>query len=136
MRVEQGILRIKTEKSVQVMDITELVQDALREMNAGDGILHIFLPHTTVGITINEAEPGLLEDIQNLLEKLAPELGGYQHNRVDNNAHAHLRNVLTSSFVVIPVSQGSLYLGTWQRILLLESDGPHQRELVLTYIGL
>ncbi len=136
MRVERGVVSVRTRRKTDVLDITELIRTALREMNTSEGILHIYVPHTTVGIVINEAESGLLHDIESLLEKLVPELEAYEHNRVDSNAHAHLRNVLTSSFVTVPISSGDLVLGTWQRILLVEGDGPRERTLLLTYVGL
>ncbi len=132
----QRAIQVESRKRIDILDVTEFVREALREISAGDGIVNLFLPHTTAAITLNEAEPGLLDDIENLLDRLAPELSDYNHNRIDNNAHAHLRNVLVGSSVTIPVSGGNLLLGTWQRILLLEGDGPRTRTIVLTYIGL
>ena len=136
MRVVQRAIKVETRKRIDILDVTEFIRELLREIAASDGIVNLFVPHTTAAITLNEAEPGLLDDIEDLLERLAPELSDYNHNRIDNNAHAHLRNVVVGSSVTIPVSGGNLLLGTWQRILFLEGDGPRTRTIVVTYIGL
>ena len=136
MRVERKVIKVTSRKRTDILDITEFVREFVREISAIRGIVHIFVPHTTVGLVINEWEEGLLKDIEDLLERLAPELGGYEHNRIDNNAHAHLRNILTSSSVTIPAEQQTLVMGTWQRVLLLEGDGPRERMIILTYVGL
>ena len=136
MRVERKVVRVETRKRIEILDVTEFAREFVREISALKGLLHVFLPHTTAGLVINEKEEGLLRDIEDLLERLAPELGNYEHNRIDNNAHAHLRNILTSSSLTIPVENQALLMGTWQRILLIEGDGPRERMLILTYVGL
>ena len=84
----------------------------------------IFTKHTTTGIIINENEAGLKSDILTLLNELIPKGKGYLHDRIDNNAHAHLRAVVLGSSVTIPIKRGALALGTWQSILFVECDGP------------
>ncbi|NPA86498.1 MAG: YjbQ family protein [Candidatus Diapherotrites archaeon] len=134
--VKRKVLTVSTRKRVDVLDITESARLFVEEIGAEAGLLNVFVPHTTAGVILNEAEAGLLEDLKELLERLVPELHPYAHNKIDNNAHAHLRTILLGSSVVIPVEAGRLSLGTWQRILLIESDGPRSRHVILTYVGL
>jgi secondary thiamine-phosphate synthase enzyme len=84
---------------------------------------------------INENESGLVSDIMQLLEKLVPAHAGYLHDRIDNNADAHLKATLLGSSETIPVVNGELLLGTWQSIFLAEFDGPRAREINVTVIG-
>lgn len=113
------------------MDITPSVQEALRESKVINGICLVYTLHTTTGLTVNEADPALIKDILNLLERVAPQGAGYLHDRSDGNAHAHLRAALLGSSVVIPVEQKRLVLGTWQRILFFELDGPRRRKIYI-----
>ncbi|MFB6154186.1 MAG: secondary thiamine-phosphate synthase enzyme YjbQ [Halodesulfurarchaeum sp.] len=117
---------IQTESSRDVIEITEVVQDALPG-TASDGRCTVFVPHTTAGVIVNEAESRLLADIESVLEDLIPDGGEYRHDRIDDNAAAHLRTSLLGSDVTVPVSSGDLDLGRWQSILFVEGDGPRQR---------
>ncbi|MEB3860912.1 MAG: secondary thiamine-phosphate synthase enzyme YjbQ [Desulfurococcales archaeon] len=134
-RVESTSIRVSTSSRFQLVDITARIQEWLATINAGDGILLVYSPHTTAGVIVNEAEPGLMEDILDLLREITRPGGGWRHNRIDDNAHAHLAQVLVGDSRVIPVARGSLALGTWQRVMLLEMDGPRSRRLNLVYIG-
>jgi len=125
------MIEIDSGKPVEVMDITPSVQEALRESKVINGICLVYTLHTTTGLTVNEADPALIKDILNLLERLAPQGAGYLHDRSDDNAHAHLRGALLGSSVVIPVEQKRLALGTWQRILFFELDGPRRRKVYI-----
>ncbi len=97
-------LSVKTTTDVEVIDITEMIRNWIRSEGFLDGILTISSVHTTAGVTINEGENRLMEDIGMHLSKLVPEGAGYQHDKVDNNAHAHIAATLISSPVVM-VSQ-------------------------------
>ncbi len=123
------MVEVQTRRRVDFLDITELVRDFTVEKEHS-GIVNVFVPHTTCGIILTEYERNLLEDLENLLEKIAPELHPYKHS--DGNAHAHLRTALLGSEVTVPVVNGELLLGTWQRIVLIESDGPRTRKLIIT----
>jgi secondary thiamine-phosphate synthase enzyme len=125
------MIEIDSGKPVEVMDITPSVQEALRESKVIDGICLVYTLHTTTGLTVNEADPALIKDILNLLERVAPQGAGYLHDRSDGNAHAHLRAALLGSSVVIPVEQKRLVLGSWQRILFFELDGPRRRKVYI-----
>ena len=133
--IASGEIGVETRRRFELVDVTGRVEDWLSAHGARDGVLTVFVPHTTAAILINEAEPGLMEDILSLMRELTRPGAGWMHNRIDNNAHAHLGNVLVGPSVSIPVAGGRPRLGTWQRIMLLEMDGPRRRRLVLTFIG-
>jgi secondary thiamine-phosphate synthase enzyme len=128
------MIEIDTGKPVDVVDITDHVAQALRESGIENGICLVYALHTTTGLTVNEADGALIEDILNLLERIAPRGAGYRHDRGDGNAHAHLRAILLGSSVVIPVERMRLALGTWQRILFFELDGPRRRSVFVRII--
>ncbi|VVB67710.1 Uncharacterised protein [uncultured archaeon] len=128
------MIEIDSRRPVDVMDITSSVQQALGESKVVNGICLVYTLHTTTALTINEADTALIGDILNLLERLAPQGAGYLHDRSDGNAHAHLRAALLGSSVVIPVEQNRLALGTWQRILFFELDGPRRRRVLVRVV--
>lgn len=127
-------IQIQTKGNSEVMDITGEVKGIVKRKGVDSGICVIFTRHTTTGITINENESGLKRDILTFLNELIPKRGGYAHDRIDNNAHSHLRSVVLGSSVTIPVEGGDLALGTWQSILFIECDGPRKREACVNVI--
>ncbi len=135
MSVYRAELRVKSERRVQVIDVTDRVREKVRESGVEEGIAHVYSRHTTAAVVVNEPESGLLRDIVNKLEELVPRGAGYEHDRIDNNADAHLRALLLGSSVTIPVSDGDLVLGTWQSVLFVELDGPRSRRLLVTVVG-
>jgi secondary thiamine-phosphate synthase enzyme len=135
VRVVQGMLEAKSRSRFDIVDVTGEVERWLAQIKAGNGVLVVYTPHTTAALAINEREEGLLEDIVELLKELTKPEGRWKHNLVDDNAHAHLGNVIVGGDKVIPVSDGRLALGTWQRLLLLELDGPRVRRINLVYVG-
>lgn len=118
-------IEIKTSKRIELIDVTDNAQNAV---NTDSGILIAFVTHTTAGIYINENESGLKKDVLNLLDQLVPQQS-YHHNRIDNNADSHLKAILVGNSAVIPVENGKLRLGTWQRLFFCEFDGPRRRKL-------
>ena len=129
------MMEIGTKNSVEVIDITGRVEQNLRENGTENGICLVYSLHTTTGLTINEADAAVKNDILNLLERIAPKGAGYQHDRGDGNAHAHLQSTLLGNSVIIPVENGRLVLGTWQRILFFELDGPRRRSIFIRIIA-
>lgn len=119
-------LDVRTDDAIDVVDITEEVADAVD--GAANGTCTVFVEHTTAGVCLNEAEPRLIEDIEEFVATLAPSTG-WRHNELDDNADAHLRSMLLGPSVTIPVVDGKLALGTWQSILLVEFDGPRIRSV-------
>jgi secondary thiamine-phosphate synthase enzyme len=124
------MIEIETKKAVEAIDITGAVQRLLEKSGVKEGICLVYSSHTTTGIIINEAEPNLIQDLLDLMADLVPRDKGYSHDRLDGNAHAHLRAIMLGNSAVIPVEKGALMLGTWQRILFLEMDGPRRRRIL------
>jgi secondary thiamine-phosphate synthase enzyme len=123
------MIEVESHRSVEVIDITDQVDLALRESGAEDGIMLVYSLHTTTGLVINEADSALINDLLDFLQKIAPQGAGYQHDRGDGNAHAHLRATLLGNSLMIPIEKKKLVMGTWQRILFFELDGPRKRKV-------
>lgn len=122
-------LEVSTNATVEVVEITDQVSATLPDDLTGT--CTIFIPHTTAGVTINEHESGLLADIERMLRTVVTDDEDYDHDRIDDNASAHLRSILLGSDVTVPVTDGNLDLGTWQSILLVEGDGPRRRRVTV-----
>lgn len=128
---------VVSRQHTQLIDITDAVTRACQEAraigrtgdDAGDGLVLVFCPHTTAAVLIQEAEPGLLRDLEAWLARSVPDDTSYRHDRVDDNAASHLRSVVAGASVIVPLRGGRLGLGTWQRIIFVELDGPRQREV-------
>ena len=125
------ILRIKTVAKVEAKDITDEVQKAIKGVEAQ--LLNIYTPHTTCGLVINEdADPDVMKDVIEGLERLAPKNYPYRHR--EGNADAHIKSTITGCSLSIPISEGRVMLGQWQGIFLMEFDGPRERKVYLTFI--
>lgn len=120
---------VDTEDRTQVLDVTDAVADAV---DVDDGLCAVTSRQTTAGVTVNEAEDRLMQDLEDALRDIVPRDGDYRHDAIDDNADAHIRSMLVGGSAAVPVSDGELALGTWQRILLVECDGPRHRELAVT----
>jgi secondary thiamine-phosphate synthase enzyme len=133
--IRSATLTLESEEETQFLDITDRVEKVLKELGTrGEGAVSLFTRHTTTALLINEGEAGLLEDYRTLFESLIPRGRGYRHDRIDDNAHAHLRSLLLGSGLLVPFREGKLQLGTWQRIFFVELDGPRRRVLHLQVI--
>jgi secondary thiamine-phosphate synthase enzyme len=122
---------IKTSRQNQIIDITAKVLEIVRKSAVAEEICCVYTPHTTAAITINEnADPNICEDILEALAKLIPE-GIWRHDRVDNNAAAHIKASLIGPSEAIPVKDGKLTLGAWQAVMLVELDGPRERRVIV-----
>lgn len=120
------MIEIRSRKREEIIDITDKVREFVRGKN---GLAVVYSPHTTTAVVINEAESGLLQDIIAKINELVPKGAGYLHDRIDDNADSHIKASIFGNSVVIPVEDGRLMLGTWQRILFLEFDGPRTRRV-------
>ena len=127
---------IRTRGKVEFRNITREVGRVVSESGVKSGVVNVFAPHTTTGIFVNEDESGLKRDLEVVLGKLIPERGGYEHDEVDYNAYAHLRSIVLSSSITLPVENGRVMLGTWQSIFLAEFDGPRERRVYIQVVGL
>ncbi len=116
---------IKTTRRKETIDITEQVLEAVQASGVRDGLCHVFTRHATAAIVINEnADPNIGVDLLNALDRMIPDHAGWLHDRIDNNAHAHIKASLLGPGETIPIKNGRLHLGTWQAIMFVELDGP------------
>lgn len=123
---------VATTRHEVLVDITARIQNALAESAPGlTGLVSIFIPHTTAGVTINEgADPSVARDIVEGLARLVPDEADYHH--AEGNSDAHIKTALIGSQVMVSVEQGRLRLGVWQSIYLAEFDGPRTRKVWIT----
>lgn len=119
-------ITIRTRKKDEVVDITETVESSLREINAGDGVSMVFAAHTTCAITTADLDPGTDLDLLDALRRLLPKMS-YRHPHDPAHTPDHILSSLIGPSVTVPYANGRLLLGTWQRIILVELDGPRQR---------
>ncbi len=124
-------IKVRTRSAQCLEDITDLINDAVRSSGVGEGVCHLFAPHTTAGLVINEnADPDVGRDLLEKLESLVPSDASYHH--LEGNAHAHIKSSLVGQSASAPVTAGRLALGRWQGVFLAEFNGPRERELRLT----
>jgi secondary thiamine-phosphate synthase enzyme len=116
---------LSTSVKFEVLDITSQVEAAVRESGARDGLCTVFTPHATAAVTINENDdPNVGTDFLDALARLVKEHDGWRHDRVDDNAAAHIKAAIVGPSEAIPVVGGKLALGTWQNVFFCEFDGP------------
>jgi secondary thiamine-phosphate synthase enzyme len=122
---------IKSDRQAQIFDITSRVAECVRQSAVADGICCVYTPHTTAAITINENDdPNICDDILEALAKLVP-AGVWRHDRIDNNAAAHIKASIIGPSQAIPVQDGRLQLGRWQAVMFVEFDGPRERRVIV-----
>lgn len=127
-------LRVSTASRTQFLSISRAVADLVRQKGWMDGILTIFIPHTTAGITINEnADPDVARDMEWFSDELIPCSSRFRH--AEGNSDAHIKASFYGSSVQVIVRGGQLWLGTWQGIYFCEFDGPRQRLVYLAFTG-
>lgn len=127
-------LIIKTTQKREVLDITDLVEDQLAEGNTESGVCHLFVLHTTAALTTADLDPGTDLDMLDAFEAMMPKLR-YRHPHNPAHVTDHILSAMIGTSVSIPFQRNKLLLGTWQRVVLIELDGPRQRELALTVSG-
>jgi secondary thiamine-phosphate synthase enzyme len=126
-------INVRSKTRNEFIDITEMVQDVIKEAGIKTGVCYLYVPHTTAGITINEgADPSVQRDILNALSRLIPHEMNYAHR--EGNADAHIKSTLVGSSVNVIVDDGKLLLGTWQSIFFCEFDGPRHRRIAIKFI--
>lgn len=141
-----GSLTHRTEHEIEFVDVTPRLADIVWRHGLDCGMVNVQTRHTTTGIIVNENEPLLLEDLRRTLERVAPRLGGYAHDdfrrRWPNlepgervNGHAHCQALVLPTSTAVNVADGTLCLGRWQRVFLVELDGPQSREVSVTLMG-
>jgi len=144
--VRQTTVRIETQHPTQFIDLTDEVAAFVKESRVHTGLINVQGLHTTTAVIVNEHDPLLLSDVAALLERIAPQDGFYRHDNVGlrtsncvladrPNGHSHCRALLLAPSVSVNITEGRLQLGTWQRIFLVELDGPRTRNVSVVVIG-
>jgi secondary thiamine-phosphate synthase enzyme len=132
----RATFEVRTPQPTVLVPIGRAVQAAIDGWKVQDGAVLVSVGHTTCGVTLNEPEPDVLEDLAAALERLAPWDGSYAHNRgAEENAAAHIRALLVGHQVIVRLARGRLATGTWQEVLLVECDGPRTRQVELALLG-
>ena len=128
-------LRVKTHRKREILDITERVEAFLREHFAGgSGVCQLVVLHTTAALTTADLDPGTDADMLDAFERIIPKLN-YRHPHDPEHVPDHILSALIGTSVGLLVDQGSLLLGTWQRVILVELDGPRQREIAVGFVA-
>jgi len=150
MLIKNKILKIKSQKYLEFKDISEEVITFVKESKVKNGQILVYSKHTTLAICINEKEKGIFNDFKKLMEKLIPKNDYYEHNdlkiRTENlvcqsgpsdclNGHSHCHHLVMRNSELIPIIDGKLATGTWQRILAIELDCERNREIILQITG-
>lgn len=139
-------LSIRSERPVQVLDLTAELAARVRAAGLHTGFVNVQVMHTTMGLVLNEHEPLLFEDLERMLERLAPRRRSYRHDDLARrqpppppgerrNGHAHCRSMVLRASETLNVLEGALVLGRWQRVLLVELDGPQARSVSVALLG-
>jgi secondary thiamine-phosphate synthase enzyme len=127
-------ITVKSKERTACIDITETVQDVVRDSGITNGVCHLFVAHTTAALTINEgADPSVMRDMRVYLDTLVPFDGDYHH--AEGNSAAHIKSTLVGVSENIFIEQGKLSLGTWQAVFFCEFDGPRTRKVAITISG-
>lgn len=124
------IFRVDTKERQQALDVTDAVRQIVRRASLRDGLCHVMVLHSTAALIVNENDDlNIAADLIQALSRAVPDHAGWRHDQVDDNAHAHIKASLLGPSELLAVRGGELVLGTWQRLLLLEFDGPRQRQV-------
>ena len=138
MKLVSREMQFSTQGNSQIINLTNTVKKYLKGTNLNSGLLNLFIPGATGGLTTMEYEPGLIDDLRKTFECIVPEKIKYLHNlsRKDRNAHSHIRASLIGPSLTVPFENAALQLGKWQQIVFIDFDNrPRKREVILQIIG-
>lgn len=136
MKTFTEYLWFSTKKSREYINITQDVETIVRRSAIAEGMVLVSAMHITAGVYVNDAEDGLIQDIDDWLEKLAPFNRNYRHHRTgETNGDAHLKSLLIHHEVILPVTEGKLDLGPWQQVYYAEFDGQRRKRVVVKVMG-
>jgi secondary thiamine-phosphate synthase enzyme len=135
--VHTHAITLSTKGDNDIHDLTGEVASAAKASGARNGIVTVFVPGSTAGVTAIEHEPGMMRDLQEFLDRTAPPDAPYHHNHGgDSNGHAHIRSAFIGPSLTVPLIEGRLGLGTWQQIVLVDfDDRPRTREVTVQVLG-
>jgi len=136
MKFHTKYVTFHTKKHREYLNITHDVEEALRESGIQEGMILVSAMHITAAVYVNDAESGLIQDIDDWLEQLAPFKPDYRHHRTgETNGDSHLKSLLMHHEVIVPVTDGKLDLGPWQQIYYAEFDGQRRKRLIIKVMG-
>lgn len=136
MKCKTEYLWFNTQKHREYINITDEVQDIVTESGIQEGMVLVSAMHITAGIYVNDAESGLITDIDKWLEELAPFDINYNHHRTgETNGDSHLKSLLIGHEVIVPITNGKLDFGTWQQIYYAEFDGQRRKRVIVKVMG-
>ena len=136
MKTFTDYLYIETKKKREYINITDKVEEIVKKSGIEDGMALVSAMHITAGVYVNDAESGLIQDIDEWLQRLAPEGPDYRHHRTgETNGDAHLKNLLIGHQVILPITKGRLDLGPWQQVYYAEFDGRRRKRVVVKAMG-
>lgn len=136
MRSHTEYLWFQTKQRREYINITDRIEKAVEESGIQEGMVLISAMHITAGIWVNDAEPGIIADIDEMIENLAPVGKNYRHHRTgEDNGDAHLKSILVHNQVILPITEGRLDLGPWQQVYYCEFDGRRRKRVVVKAIG-
>jgi len=129
------LFSIETEAPKQSIDVTEQVRAVVTRSGLDEGLCHVMVLHSTAALVVNETDdPNIGRDVVAALDRAVPDHAGWLHDQIDDNAHSHIKATLLGPSETLPVSGGELVLGTWQRLILMEFDGPRKRRVSVTLL--
>ena len=136
MKTATEYLWFNTGKQREFINITDKVEELVQRSGIAEGFVLVSAMHITAGVYVNDAEDGLIADIEEWLERLAPFRQDYRHHRTgETNGDAHLKSLLVHHEVIVPVTGGSLDLGPWQQVYYAEFDGQRRKRVILKALG-
>ncbi len=129
------IVSLSTQHAKECVDLTEQVRQIVHKSGVRRGLCHVMALHATAAIVVNEnADPNIGVDLLTALDRAIPDHAGWLHDRIDNNAQAHIKAAILGPSELLPIEDGDLLLGTWQAIMLVELDGPRSRRRIAVQI--
>ena len=136
MKFATEYLWFNTKKHREYINITNTVEKVVKKSGVKDGMVLVSAMHITAGVYVNDAESGLIQDIDDWLEGLAPYRADYRHHRTgETNGDAHLKNLIIHHEVIVPITDGGLDLGPWQQIYYAEFDGQRRKRVIVKVMG-
>ena len=129
-------LGFDTSQPLEHLDITDAVREVVKRSGVQEGLCHVMTLHSTAAIIVNETDdPNIGTDLVRALDRAVPQHAGWLHDRIDDNAHAHIKAAILGPSELVAIRGGDLLLGTWQRLILMEFDGPRSRRVNVELLG-
>jgi len=136
MKTLTEYLWLNTRKHLEFINITDRTAEVVNKSGIAEGLVLVSAMHITAGVYVNDAEEGLIQDIEEWMEKLAPYRPDYQHHGTgESNGDAHLKSLLIHHEVIVPITGGKLDLGPWQQIYYAEFDGQRRKRVIIKAMG-